>query len=179
MKKKDRPTGVAVVTNAGFEKCASADHLTVNGMEGILKLPDWTEETRKEIDRVFKKHKIDEVVDVSEVLDVTPLFSDLGYYELLRVVMKDPGCDIGFIGGVPETQALHSLESELNDSKGLLGYIRKLREEFPEKPLMAVFESGEKYYPLRRELNKMGVVAFSSIDSASNVLGKALRCAYQ
>jgi acyl-CoA synthetase (NDP forming) len=179
MKKKDRPTGVAVVTNAGFEKCASADHLTVNGMEGILKLPEWTEETRKEIDRVFKKHKIDEVVDVSEVLDVTPLFTDVGYYELLRAVLKDPGCDIGLLAGVPETQALHSLEGELDDPKGLLAYVKKLRTEFPDKPLVAVFESGEKYYPLRRELNKMGVVAFSSIDSASKVLGMALRCAYQ
>ena len=175
LKNKGSAVGVAVVTNAGFEKCATADHLTVNGTEGLIQLPKWTAKTEKEIERVFKKYKIDEVVDISEVLDVTPQMPDSGYYELLRAVLADPGCDIGIVGGVPETQALHTLESELNDEKGLLGYIRKLREEFPHKPLVAVFESGEKYQPLRRELTKLGVASFSSIDSASRVICNVIR----
>lgn len=175
LKCKGKSVGVAVVTNAGFEKCATADHLTVNGTEDVLHLPKWSAKTEKEIERVFKKYKIDEVVDISEVLDVTPQMPDSGYYELLRAVLADPDCDIGVVGGVPETQALHTLESELNDEKGLLGYVRKLREEFPDKPLVAVFESGEKYQPLRRELTKLGVPAFSSIDVASRVICDVIR----
>ncbi|OHS94754.1 CoA binding domain containing protein [Tritrichomonas foetus] len=176
---KGRSTGVGVVTNAGFEKCACADHLMANGMEGILHLPQWSPETLKGIDEVFNKYKIGEVVDVSEVLDVTPQFPDKAYGELMNVILKDPGCDVCFLSAVPETQTLHTTEPELDHPEGIFKLMQKMREEYPNKPIIGVFESGEKFQPLRRELNRVGIACFESIDSASRALGMVIRAANQ
>ena len=97
MKFNRKSVGVGVLTNAGFEKCATADHLMANGMEGILHLPKWSPESKKNIDKIFTKYKINEVVDVSEVLDVTPQIPDSGYYDLMRVIPTDPDCDIAIL----------------------------------------------------------------------------------
>jgi hypothetical protein len=85
---------------------------------------------------IYKKAKIDAVVDLSEILDVRPLYSDESYYESLRVMLADPGSDIAVIGGVPETQMMHTLENELAHLKGLIGYLKKIQKEFPDKPII-------------------------------------------
>lgn len=172
-----KSVGVGVLTNAGFEKCACADHLMSNGTEGILHLPQWSEETLKEITKIFTKNKIDEVVDVSEVLDVTPLFTDTAYYELLRVILKDPECDVGVISGVPETHIMKTLGEEINDPKSILQYTKKLVKEFPNKIIVGVFESGPRYEPLRHALNSIGVATFASIDAASRAITKIIKAA--
>jgi len=174
---KNRSMGIGAMTNAGFEKCATADHLMANGTDSLIHLPKWTPETLKSISAIYKKMKIEEVVDVSEVLDVTPMFNDTAYYELMKTVLNDPGCDIGILSAVPETQTLHTLESDLKNPNGLYQLCKKLREEYPHKPLVCVFESGEKYHPLRRELNRIGIPSFMSIDTASRAIVQLIRAA--
>jgi acyl-CoA synthetase (NDP forming) len=174
-RKRSRSVGVAVLTNAGFEKCATADHLTTKQMEGLIHLPQWSPETVRELGRIFAKYKIDEVVDLGEVLDVTPMVNDTGYYEVMQVAMRDPECDVGVLSCVPESTTLLTEEHQLCDPRSLLQYAKRLREEFPEKPLIAVVDSGQKYYPLRRKLDKVGVPAFPSIDSASRALAMIIR----
>jgi len=172
-----KSTGVCVLTNAGFEKCACADHLMVNGTEKIIHLPKWSEESLKVINRVFKKQKITEVVDVSEVLDVTPIFTDIGYYEILHGVLNDKECDIGIIAGVPETQSMKTQEWDIPDPKGIFQLTKKLKEEFPDKPLIAVVESGERYQPLRNAFLSIGIATFNSIDAASKAIVQVIKAA--
>ena len=162
--------GIGVLTNAGFEKCACADHLMVNGTEDIIHLPKWSKQSLKIINEVFKKQKITEVVDVSEVLDVTPIFTDIGYYELLHGILQDDECDIGIIAGVPETQSMKTQDYDLPDPNGIFQLTRKLREEYPNKPLIAVVESGARYQPLRHAFQSVGVAVFNSIDAASKAI---------
>jgi acyl-CoA synthetase (NDP forming) len=175
LKRKDGPVGVGVITNAGFEKCAAADHLTTDGMEAVVQLTPWTPESRQKLMQIYKKAKIDTVVDLSEILDVTPLYSDESYYESLRIMLADPGCDVAVIGGVPETQAMHTLENELAHPKGLIGYLKKIQKDFPDKPIICAFESGARYWPLRKALMEMGIATFTTMDQAARCLGLALR----
>jgi acyl-CoA synthetase (NDP forming) len=174
-RKRKGSIGVAILTNAGFEKCATADHLTTKEMDGKLHLPQWSAQTMADLRRIFQKYKIDEIVEVGEVLDLTPMVDDDGYYELMQVVLRDPACDVGILSYVPEGTNVLTEEFQLSDPRSLLQYAKKLREEFPDKPLITVIESGQKYYPLRRELNKIGVPAFSSIDSAGRALATIVR----
>jgi len=174
---KGRSTGVAVLTNAGFEKCACADHLMQNGTEKIMHLPQWTPETLKKIHSIYKKYKIGEVVDVSEVLDVTPMLNDNGYYELTKTILEDPGCDVAIISAVPETQNLKALGHEINHPKSIFKYLEKLTKEYPNKPIVGVFESSERYFPIRKELNRIGVASFGSIDAASRAIVDIVRAA--
>ena len=69
---------VRVTVNAGFEKCATVDQPMTNDMEGIFCLLGWSPESKKNIDKIFTKHKFNEVVYINEALDVTPKAPDSG-----------------------------------------------------------------------------------------------------
>jgi acyl-CoA synthetase (NDP forming) len=175
LKRKDGPMGVGVITNSGFEKGATADHLTIDGVEDIVRLTRWTPESRAKIMQVYKKAKIDNVFDLHEVLDVGPTFPDEYYYQSLRAMLGDPGCDIGIVGGLPESWTLHTLEHELKHPKGIVSYLKKIQQEFPDKPVICAFDSGVKYWPLRKILMEMGIPVFTAMDQAAKCLGVVLR----
>jgi acyl-CoA synthetase (NDP forming) len=170
---KKKSVGVAVLTNAGYEKCAAVDHLTA-GEDGMVHLPRWSADSKKEIARMFRKYKIEKIVDIGSVLDVTPLFRDEGWYDLMKIAFQDPDCDVGFITGVPESQTLRTLPNELDDPHGIVPYMKKLKAEFPHKPLVASWDSDYKFYPLRKALNQSGIPCFSSVDATARVLRKII-----
>jgi acyl-CoA synthetase (NDP forming) len=174
IKPKKKSVGVAVLTNAGYEKCAAADHLTGLG-EDIIHLPKWSPDSTKEIAKMFKKYKIEKIVDIGEVLDVTPLFADEGYYDLMKIAFKDPDCDVGFVTGVPETQSLRTQPNQLDHPKSMVSFMKKLKAECPEKPLILAWECDQRFYPLRKALNQSGIPCFSSPDSVARALRSIIR----
>jgi hypothetical protein len=91
LRKRNQSIVIAVITNARFGKCATADTL-----------PKGTAETRKEFDRLFEQYKTSNVADVSEVLDITLMYSDQGYYEWMRSLLRNSKCDVAIISAVPE-----------------------------------------------------------------------------
>jgi acyl-CoA synthetase (NDP forming) len=175
LKRKDKPIGVGVITNSGFEKGATADLLTTDGTEDVVRLTRWSPETRAKFLEIYKKANIHNVFDLHEVLDVGPTFSDDSYYNSVKTMLSDPACDLALVGGLPESWTIHTLENELDHPKGLVTYLKKIQTDFPDKPLICAFESGAKYWPLRKKLMEMGIPVFTAMDQAAKCLGILLR----
>ncbi|EAX98943.1 CoA binding domain containing protein [Trichomonas vaginalis G3] len=174
---KKHSIGIAALTNAGFQKCEIADQMMENGTENMLHLPKWSKQSLEVIDGVYKKYKIGEVVDVAEVLDVTPIFPDRGYYEILKGVLKDPQCDIAVCAFVPETNSMKCLEEELKDPNSILPLLKKLKAEYPTKPIICAIESGGKYRPLIEALRKEGIACFENVNAAAKAVVSIVRAA--
>jgi acyl-CoA synthetase (NDP forming) len=100
-----RPKGrrLAAVSNAGFECVAMADWL------GGLQLAAWTPDTTRAVQAVLARLRVSEVVDVHNPLDLTPMTNDEGYEAVARLVLADPGVDLGVVACVPLTAALHTV----------------------------------------------------------------------
>jgi hypothetical protein len=58
--------------------------------EKFIHFPNWSNETKETFQQIFKKYKIDEVIDIGEVLDVKASFPDESYYETVKAMLSDP-----------------------------------------------------------------------------------------
>ncbi|KAG9390332.1 CoA-binding domain containing protein [Carpediemonas membranifera] len=168
---------VAGLSNAGFEKCAIADHLAEGGRTDLV---DYTPEGMKLIADIYQKNKIGSIVDIDRVLDTTPMFGDVGYDELFRTLLSMPEVDVGFFSMVPETGNLHTLppgwsdfDEDLAREDSIVQKILKIRTE-SHKPFLVVAESGWKYEPMAAMLNLSGVPTFRHADQAAKVLSKVI-----
>eukprot|EP01028_Stygiella_incarcerata_P013346 TRINITY_DN82188_c0_g1_i1.p1 TRINITY_DN82188_c0_g1~~TRINITY_DN82188_c0_g1_i1.p1 ORF type:complete len:838 (-),score=269.96 TRINITY_DN82188_c0_g1_i1:173-2467(-) len=172
---KDAKIGVAGLSNAGFEKCAIADHLLTadNPRAALVK---WAPETFDRLTDLFKKHRIGAIVDVQDVLDVTPMMGDAGYDEVIRATLDDPGCIGGIYGVVPETDVLRSLGKEILEENSICNRLIRINKDYGDRKLVfAVIESGWKYEPLLNRLKENGVSAFPSADRAARVMNKIIK----
>ena len=100
-----RPAGarLGALSNAGFECVAIADNL------GAFTLADFAPATAAAMGEVLKRARIAEIVSVHDPMDLTPIMDDADTEEILRLILADPGVDLGIAGLVPLTQAWNSL----------------------------------------------------------------------
>lgn len=170
--------GVAALSNAGFEKCAIADHLTVLE-NGKFDLVSYEPSTREKIEVIYKEHGIAGVVDVHDVLDLSPMMNDEGYEKIIRATLDDPNTDFGIYSIVPETVMLNMCEPEehhredLMREGGILSRLIKIRRD-TKKPFIVTIESGIKYDRFVKELLTAGIPVFRSSDSAARAVAKFL-----
>eukprot|EP01086_Lenisia_limosa_P002738 TRINITY_DN16716_c0_g1_i1.p1 TRINITY_DN16716_c0_g1~~TRINITY_DN16716_c0_g1_i1.p1 ORF type:complete len:823 (-),score=332.00 TRINITY_DN16716_c0_g1_i1:881-3349(-) len=167
-----KPLGVAAMSNAGFEKCGIADHLMALGDDHI-EFSTLEQSTSDRITASFAARRLGDVVDIDDIIDVTPIMDDSGYDEIMRATLDDPNVGAAVYGIVPETEAVKTLDSEMNHPDSILTRLRALKAEyFEKKPFFVVIESGELYRPFIWECRRAGIPTFEAADVASRTLSK-------
>ncbi len=165
---------VALVSNAGFECVSMADNL--RDLE-VSKMDKTTEEKLLEI---FKKVKIDTIVDIHNPLDLTPMANDLTYEEVIIALSNDPNVDSIILGAVPLTPALNTLQKGENHREDFLredsiaNRIINLNKKI-KKPLIVIVDAGKEYEPLIAYLKENQIPTFRSAEKAMGVYSQFLK----
>lgn len=175
---KKKQYGIAALSNAGFEKCAIADHLMKN-VGGKITLANYSEATRAKIKEIFAKFNITSVVDIGDVLDLTPMMNDEGYENIVRATLADESVDVGLYAMVPETMQMNNCEASAEHKEDLLregSVLNRMIATHKEtkKPFCVSMESGWKYDRFAAECIKAGVPCFRHADQMARVVRKVL-----
>lgn len=178
---RGKKLGVAMLSNAGFEKCAMADHLLANHPD-TFDLARYTPHTHKRLAAIFADRGAAGIVDLQDILDLSPMMNDAGYDAIIRATLEDEGVDIGIFSIVPETVTLNTCESSERHREDFLregsifDRLVRIRREIT-KPFIISFESGPQYARLRKELLAAGIPCFSSVDAAVRAVANVLETA--
>lgn len=162
---------LGALSNAGFECVAAADHL------GELRLATFSATTRQELASLLTDVGIDQIVQVRNPLDVTPMSDDAAFERAVRLVLSDENVDVGFVGCVPLTPALDTLSAGRADDdqpesdQTIAGRLARLHRE-SEKAWVVSVDGGAPYDPLVRRLERAGVPVFRRADRALRLLSR-------
>ena len=167
---------LGAMSNAGFECVAVADNL------GNLSLFPFCESTASRLRESFARVRIEQLVDVHNPIDLTPIADDEAYEAVFRAIMDDGNVDVGLLGIVPMTPALNTLppgqghrEDHAREDSIVSRAIR-MKSEIP-KAWVAVVDGGPSYDAMARRLEEGGVPAFRTADRALRIFN--LFCAEQ
>ena len=162
--------GLGVVSNAGFECVAAADH------QGPFCFPGFGPSTREVVAEMLAARRLEAVVGVRNPLDLTPITDDAGFVAAVEAVLADPAVDLGLVGAVPLTPALATLaagpgHAEDAAAPGSVG--PRLARLFAAtgKAWVAVVDGGALYDPLAVLLEAAEVPVFRTADRALRALG--------
>jgi acyl-CoA synthetase (NDP forming) len=156
-------TRLGAVSNAGFECVAVADALAG------LTLAQLGPDTRTAIATLLRDARLESVVAPGNPLDTTPLLGDRAFAEAARLVLDDPGVDLGLIGCVPLTPALATLPGDLDRPDSIAHALAALWRA-SLKPWVAVVDAGPLYDPFASALEAGGVPTFRTADRALALL---------
>ncbi|MEI6669113.1 MAG: acetate--CoA ligase family protein [Acidobacteriota bacterium] len=156
---------LAAVSNAGFECVAIADNL------GAFQLPPYSPATERTLGEIFAKSRIDQVVDVHNPIDLTPMAGDAAYAEVVTAVLADDRFDAAVIGCVPMTGALNSLPAgsgHAEDFRRPDSLVSRLAAMSSQRriPWIAVVDAGPLYDAMARHLAAAGIPTFRAADRA-------------
>ena len=169
---RDRaPAGVrlAALSNAGFESVAMADGLAQ------LELTTFSRATIDRLQAIFRRARIESLVDLHNPLDLTPMAGDEAYEEIVRALLDDGSVDVAVVGCVPMTGALQTLPAGENHGEDIrrdasvAARLANLRRECT-KPWVAVVDGGELYTPLANALDAANIPTFRTADRAVRML---------
>ncbi len=156
---------LAAVSNAGFECVAIADNL------GAFQVPPFSPATERAFAEIFAKGRIDQVVDVHNPIDLTPMTGDAAYAEVVKAALDDQRFDAAVIGCVPMTGALNSLPGGHGHREDFLrpdSVVSRLcgMRGRSGKPWIAVVDAGALYDAMAGHLVAAGIPTFRSADRA-------------
>jgi acyl-CoA synthetase (NDP forming) len=166
---------VAALSNAGFETVGMADSIRSNGTE--LVLPAFTGRTEEHLAKILFDNGLDNLVDVRNPLDITPMADDTTYADLLAEVLADPGIDAAIVGIVPLTPALQTLPpgqghgESIHDPASIAQRLPRVAAA-SDKPVVAVVDAGALFDPFAEALRNGGLPVFRSADRAVRALCK-------
>jgi acyl-CoA synthetase (NDP forming) len=162
---------IGMVSNAGFETVAMADAL------GGLAAADLGPETVAGLDRLLADSGLDRVVAGGNPLDLTPMADDATFVDAVRLVLADPGVDLGVVGCVPFTPALSTLPADSThdeDVEHSASVARRLVDLAADggTPFVAVVDAGDAYAPMVRVLEASGIPVFATANRAVRLLNR-------
>jgi len=172
--KEVRGDRAGLVSNAGFECVSMADNIS------DLKLAKFSSKTEERLKEIFKKIKIDTIVDIHNPLDLTPMANDLAYAEIIETLMEDENISCLIVGAVPLTPALNTLEESENHKEdfkregSLANKIIEIKEKY-KKPFVFVVDGGKEYDPFLYYLKENQVPAFKSAEKAIKNFSKFIK----
>ncbi len=114
---------------------------------------------------------IDQIVQVRNPLDITPMSDDAAFERAVRLVLSDENVDVGFVGCVPLTPALDTTMfhgQSGDDALGEPSIAERLARLFheSEKAWVVSVDGGAPYDALARRLARDGVPVFRTADRA-------------
>lgn len=164
-------TKIGAVSNAGYECVAFWDGLA------DLQPAHFSSQTCQDLSEVLRNAGVEGVVDVRNPLDLTPIVQDPQFEMVVRLMLQDPGVDIGIVGCVPFTGALNTLpESDSHDEnvESQSSIASRLVQVWDEtsKPWVAVVDAGSAYDTMDRVLSDGGIPVFRTADRAIRLLDR-------
>lgn len=156
---------LAAMSNAGFECVAIADNL------GRFTLPAFGPASDARLREVFVRCRIDQVVDVHNPIDLTPMAGDEAYAQVAETLLAGEGADAVVVGIVPLTAALNTLAAgaghreDVTAPDGIVARLAALSRD-EGKPWIAVVDAGDLYDEMARALLTAGIPTFRSADRA-------------
>ncbi len=156
---------LGAMSNAGFESVAMADHL------GRFRLENFAPATDELLLEAFKKVRIENIVDIHNPLDLTPMTTDPGYEAIMRAMLGDGNVDIGVVGCVPMTPALNTLVAgeghpdDVHSEEGIVARMKKVRDSV-SKAWVVVVDAGPVYDEMARLLKENDIPTFRTADRA-------------
>ncbi len=162
---------LGALSNAGFEVVAMADNL------GPFVPATFSDDTHAALERLLARRHLEGIVGVKNLLDLTPIVDDAAYEEAVRLVLADPGVDVGVVGCVPFTGALETVAAGEGHAEDLTkpgSIVSRLARLFRErrKPWVGVVDAGPLYDPMAEVLLAAGVPTFRHADRALRLLGR-------
>lgn len=171
--KKPRGSRIGLLSNAGFECVIMADHILP---DGPLKLAHWSSKTTSRLLKALSPLGIDQLQDIRNPLDLTPVADDSAFIACVEAILEDPGVDCAVVSPVPMTPALKTLAApqqgeDFREPSSLASKLIELFHQHP-KPFVVCLDAGEIYDPLAVYLEKGGVPVFRRVDEALHFLAK-------
>jgi acyl-CoA synthetase (NDP forming) len=156
---------VGVMSNAGFECVVAADSL------GSFRLARLGPATTERLRSILAGAGLGRFTTIAHPLDVSPMTADGAFVACARTLLEDDGVDVGVIGVVPLTGALHTLppgadhDEDLSAPDAVAAGLERLFQE-SHKPWIAVVDAGAAYDPLAARLEAARIPTFRSMDRA-------------
>lgn len=169
--KKVNGKRIGLVSNAGFECVSMADNIS------NFQISKFSKDTEKKLFDIFKKIKIDTIIDINNPLDLTPMTNDQGYEEIINILMEDENIDCLIVGAVPLTPALNTLErgekhkEDFKRDGSLANNLIKIKEKH-SKPFIVIVDGGKEYDPFLYYLKENQTPAFKSAEKAMKNFSK-------
>ncbi len=170
--------GVAALSNAGFEKCALADHL-FEKKSMTFELANFTDETRAKLKQILTELGVSGILDQFDVLDLSPMTDDEGFEKIVRTVLADENVHVGVFSIVPETVMLNTCEKgeghrdDVRDDGSIMNRLIRIHEDI-DKPFVVSMESGWKYDTFRESLLAAGIPCYRHADDAARAVATCL-----
>jgi len=157
---------VAVLTNAGFEAGAAADHLY-----------DLTLAELEEPTRAVLEESLPDIASSGNPIDVTPMADTAAFVGAARVLAQAAEVDALVVSAVPATPTLDVLapdptgehDENLYRMGSLVTELIRLHTDI-EKPLVVTIDSGRLYDPSTILLQRAGIPVYRKIDRATRAL---------
>jgi acyl-CoA synthetase (NDP forming) len=162
---------VGAVSNAGFECVLLGDGA------GVLEYPPLGAATVAGVAAVLERQRLGGIVDVRHPLDVTPMMDDAALAEVVGLLLADDAVDVGVVGVVPLTGALHTLPAgeahreRLEAGGAIASRLARLRCVL-DKPFVVVVDAGPAYDPLAAYLDRHRIPTFRSMDRALRAIAR-------
>lgn len=160
---------LGIITNAGFEAGAVADHLY------RLELADFSEQTEQKLREVLP-----EIAHTGNPVDATPMTHTREFVRAVEIVAACDEVDSLIVSAIPATPSLDILAPDLSGRhRENIFAMHSLPSELIrvynaiEKPMLVVIDSGRLYDESVRLLERGGVPVYRKIDRASRALSVA------
>lgn len=170
---------VRACSNAGFESGSISDHLFTDALgmgtteKTPVSVPDWNDQEVEQLNRIWDKYKMREVVDINCILDVTPVLPGRGWNELMSYLAGSPYIDVGIISCVSEVASIKTNDQECDDADGFMTGVKAVVREHKDFPFVVSIESGKKYATLRRRIEREAhVPVFEHADEAARTIAR-------
>ncbi len=152
-------TKVFMISNAGFETSAMADNITAGS---LIKLPFPDDKTKNEMAGIVKKYKLDNIVDVRNPFDTTPMCPDDAAVEIIECAAQSGLYGAIFFATIPLSPAVKTLESEHPDIMERLAQIGKKYK----LPVFVSVSCGSKFAYYKQTVFDAGLCLFTTADNA-------------
>ena len=169
---------LAAISNAGYEAVGMADNVGADDYK--LELVPVAGRTRESIVQTLKHANLQELVNVKNPLDLTPMANETVYADVTHTLLEDSSVDLVMVGITPLTPMIQGLDRGqealdfLTSEQGIVGRLAALFTEH-DKPLIVVIDSGAFFDYLAEAFQHAGVPVFRSADRAMRTLGRYVR----
>lgn len=168
--KKAKGFSLGAISNAGCECVAIADNLH------DFTLAEFSSSSSVKLEKAFAEAKIQDIVDVHNPIDLTPMAGDEAYAVVTEALLDDESINAAVIGCVPLSAALNTLPlnsslhgEDLKSEKAFATRMGTIMKK-SHKPWVCVVDSGSLYDPLANALEENGVPCFRTAGRALKLL---------
>ncbi|SOB60226.1 CoA-binding domain-containing protein [Pseudodesulfovibrio profundus] len=164
-----RGNRLAAMSGAGFEAVGMADSIQSDTYR--MELAPLSEESRTRLDKLFIANRLDNLVTVTNPLDITPGADDKVHADVIRILAEDPMVDAVVAGLDPMSPVMRTLadpehdQFTFEDERSIAALLEDLLPQL-DTPIIGVVDGGRLYDPLVDKLKEAGLCTFRTSDQA-------------